>query len=216
VQKELYELKEALNSKDATFLKTKHKLWADDAASKAALAEVETGRQELKVKLATKNLFINQLQRENNELRSEVRALEAELARGRVDVLRKSEVETRTEINTVRVCMPAHPSSPQPPPTTTLRAKSPARRADVDIQPRRFYPRGTGRLSPATYGSNASWDLGLCEAHFNSPHECKHGKACEYRHRALAGFERELIERSGTVGRGFLERCAAMTMDKEG
>ena len=152
VQKGVIELKEALNSKDATILKAKHKLWTTDAASKTTLTAVGTGLQEHKAKLTQKNKMMNQLQHDNNELKVTIRALQAKLARGeekrrdgeRQDTHLQKETQTqkKTQTQTQTRSPPTYPApSPSPPTTstTTPRTASPAPR---------FYPRGTGRLSP--------------------------------------------------------------------
>jgi hypothetical protein len=209
VQKELISLKEALNGKDATILKTKHKLWENDATSKATLAAAETGLQEHKAKLTQKNKLINQLQIDNTELKTTIRALQAKLSRADSPMHQNNSTASRPVNTSSNPTDNAH----RPP------ARSPPRTVPVplaDAQPPRFYPPGTGRLSPAAYGGNANWDLELCQVHFDTPDECKHGRACEYRHAALTALEREYVKRRGGAGRGFLERAAVMTMDKEG
>lgn len=81
VQREIVDLKGALNVKDAAILKIKHKLWENDSASKKTVAAGEGELQEQKDKLNQKNQIINQLLLDNNKLKIFDRDLQSRIQR---------------------------------------------------------------------------------------------------------------------------------------
>lgn len=95
--------------------------------------------------------------------------------------------------------------------STTLEYKHPNAPRDnrmyKGFEPKPNTPNCEGKVKPSKYGSNSNWDLGLCNAHFCSPRNCRNGSGCEWRHLGLSEKEKLYISRLGDVGRAFLNSC---------
>ena len=76
------------------------------------------------------------------------------------------------------------------------------------------YPFGTGKIRPTKYGSNASWDLGLCQEHFHTDRPCQFGGRCEFRHRRLSNDERVYITFLTPAGPKFLQTSDSFIANK--
>ncbi|CAE7216907.1 hypothetical protein P3342_013087 [Pyrenophora teres f. teres] len=96
-------------------------------------------------------------------------------------------------------------------------SEAPRKNVKVDFQrliPSLHYPTGTGKVGPGHYGSNAYWDLGLCQVHFRTPGVCVHGERCEYRHTPLDVDERQYIRFFEKRGPAFLASTDAFLAAK--
>ncbi|KAF2712826.1 hypothetical protein K504DRAFT_212627 [Pleomassaria siparia CBS 279.74] len=72
-------------------------------------------------------------------------------------------------------------------------------------QPKNHYEYRDGKVRPSSYGSNESWDLGLCHGHFRLPSPCAYGDECDWRHKPLSQDEKDYIQNClGRRGREFL------------
>ena len=82
------------------------------------------------------------------------------------------------------------------------------------FMPVSYYPKGTGKVRPAKYGSNGHWDLGLCHVHFSTPSQCKYGEHCEYRHHPLTLEENIYITNLVPNGPKFLKTSVEIMYPK--
>lgn len=258
-QKELIELKQALNAKDATILGLKHKIWDNDAANKKILADTEIELQGQREKVTRKNEIINNMLVDNNELKiynrdfkskvdrltDEVQNFKAQQQglklehqsqlhrmnrdyqslRSEHQALKADYQQLQSQVQIPDTYQEDVKLEPESPPRDTPENRRPfshpyapreRRMYGPDFRPRRFYPTGTGAVWPRKYGSNASWDLGLCQAHFSYPEVCSHGRACDYRHEPLTRNERSYIQTLVPDGPEFIRMSDHMTHRKEG
>lgn len=70
-----------------------------------------------------------------------------------------------------------------------------------------------GKVNPSKYGSVLALDLGLCYETFFTPHTCRLGSACPWRHEELSVRERNWMLALGANCVDYMKRCQAEPFD---
>jgi len=167
-------------------------------------AEIEN--RKLRTRLTQRDITINQLECENNDLRMELCNLKAINRNGHSQAPVTSSRGGPTCVPDKDPEVHSHKHYPHD--------QAPREnRMFGGFQASEHYAPGTGKIWPRKYGSGANWDLGLCRIAFDTDKTCIDSR-CEFRHHLLTANERKYIQLLTPFGPNFLRHIDSCTYAK--
>jgi hypothetical protein len=207
--KQVVDLQERLVKKDGEIAMTNGMLNEKDAAILRAEGSI-LGYQEIaRHKEKTMEVF----ESENRQLRKEVQGLKAAeryLTGPEAPMARPKRLRSPTLVPDANPVVRNNPKHPYGHPEAPRDAKMFRYFKPEAID----YPSGAGKVWPSRYGSNAAWDLGLCQEYFHTALPCRFGGRCEFRHEPLSNDERVYITFLTPAGPKFLQTSDSFIANK--